>query len=91
MPSEKIQEALSHLREEWPLRVLLSALAEGVAELAAILGRTEAPNLPPEFQTRIRAIEEEMRELSRLCQRPPPREGKGKSKKKVEDIPLFRG
>ncbi|MBC7099632.1 hypothetical protein H5T52_11080 [Candidatus Bipolaricaulota bacterium] len=88
MPSEKIQEALSHLREEWPLRVLLSALAEGVAELAAILGRTEATNLSPEFQTRIRAIEEEMRELSRLCQRPPAPEGRS-NKRNVENLPLF--
>ena len=37
MPNEKIHEALSHLRDEWPLRVLLSALAERVAELAALV------------------------------------------------------
>jgi len=88
MPNERIHEALSHLRDEWPLRVLLSALAERVAELAALLGRAEAQNLPPEFLTRIRAIEEEMRELSLLCQRPPAPEGRRK-KKKVEDLPLF--
>jgi hypothetical protein len=76
MPSEKIREALSHLQDDWPLRVLLSALAEGVAELAALLGQAEAQKLPPEFLTRIRAIEEEMHELSRLCQNPPlPRMG----------------
>ena len=88
MPNKRINEALSHLRDEWPLRVLLSALAERVAELAALLGRAEAQNLPPEFLTRIRAIEEEMRELSLLCQRPPAPEGMRK-RKKVEDLPLF--
>jgi hypothetical protein len=46
MPSEKIQEALSHLQDDWPLRVLLSALAEGVAELAALLGQAEAQKNP---------------------------------------------
>jgi hypothetical protein len=63
MPSEKIQEALSRLQDDWPLRVLLSALAEGVAELAALLSQAEAQKLPPEFLTRIRAIEEEMHAL----------------------------
>jgi len=87
MPSEKIQEALSHLQDDWPLRVILSALAEGVAELAALLGQAEAQKLPPEFRTRIRAIEEEMHELSRLCQNPPlPRMG---NRRKVGNLPLF--
>jgi hypothetical protein len=87
MPSEKIQEALSHFQDDWPIRVLLSALAEGVAELAALLGRAEAQKLPPEFLTRIRAIEEEMHELSRLCQNPPlPRMG---NRRKVDSLPLF--
>jgi len=87
MPSEKIREALSHLQDDWPLRVLLSALAEGVAELAALLGRAEAQKLPPEFRTRIRAIEEEMHELSRLCQTPPlPKMG---NRRKVDNLPLF--
>jgi hypothetical protein len=63
MPSEKIQEALSHLQDDWPLRVILSALAEGVAELAALLGQAEAQKLPPEFRTRIRTVEEEMHAL----------------------------
>jgi hypothetical protein len=63
MPSEKIREALSYLQDDWPLRVLLSALAERVAELAALLGQAEAQKLPPEFLTRIRAIEEEMHAL----------------------------
>ena len=61
MPSEKIQEALSHLQDDWPLRVLLSALAERVAELAALLGQAEAQKLPLEFLARLRAVEEEMR------------------------------
>ena len=88
MPSEKIQEALSHLQDHWPLRVLLSALAEGVAELAALLGKTEAQKLPPEFLTRIRAIEEEMHALSRLCQTPPlpPRPAR---RRNIDDLPLF--
>jgi hypothetical protein len=88
MPSEKIQEALSHLQDDWPLRVLLSALAEGVAELAALLSQAEAQKLPPEFLTRIRAIEEEMHELFRLCQNPPlpPRHAK---RRNVDDLPLF--
>jgi hypothetical protein len=88
MPSEKIHEALSHLQDDWPIRVLLSALAEGVAELAALLGQAEAQKLPPEFLTRIRAIEEEMHELSRLCQTPPlpPIHDK---RKNVDDLPLF--
>ena len=88
MPSEKIQEALSHLQDDWPLRVILSALAEGVAELAALLGRAEAQKLPPEFLTRIRAIEEEMHALSRLCQTPPlpPTHDK---RRNVDDLPLF--
>jgi len=87
MPSEKIQEALSHLQDDWPLRVLLSALAEGVAELAALLGRAEAQKLPPEFLTRIRTIEEEMHALSRLCQTPPlPKMG---NRRKVDNLPLF--
>jgi len=87
MPSEKIREALSHLQDDWPIRVLLSALAEGVAELAALLGRAEAQKLPPEFLTRIRAIEEEMHELSRLCQTPPlPKMG---NRRKVDNLPLF--
>jgi len=87
MPSEKIQEALSYLQDDWPLRVLLSALAERVAELAALLGRAEAQKLPPEFLTRIRAIEEEMHALSRLCQTPPlPKMG---NRRKVDNLPLF--
>jgi hypothetical protein len=88
MPSEKIHEALSHFQDDWPVRVLLSALAEGVAELAALLGQAEAQKLPPEFRTRIRAIEEEMHELSRLCQTPPlpPRHAK---RRNVDDLPLF--
>ena len=88
MPSEKIQEALSHLQNDWPIRVLLSALAEGVAELAALLGQAEAQKLPPEFLTRIRAIEEEMHALSRLCQTPPlpPTHAK---RRNVDDLPLF--
>jgi hypothetical protein len=87
MPSEKIQEALSHLQDDWPIRVLLSALAERVAELAALLGRAKAQKLPPEFLTRIRAIEEEMQELSRLCQTPPrPEMG---NRRKVHSLPLF--
>jgi hypothetical protein len=87
MPSEKIREALSYLQDDWPIRVLLSALAEGVAELAALLGQAEAQKLPPEFRTRIRAIEEEMYELSRLCQNPPlPRMG---NRRKVDNLPLF--
>jgi len=90
MPNERIQEALSHLRDEWPLRVLLSALADRVAELAALLGRAEAQNLPPEFLTRIRAIEEEMGELSRLRQRPPlPK--KGKQEGRCTTFPCFKG
>ena len=88
MPSEKIQEALSHLQDDWPIRVLLSALAEGVAELAALLGRAEAQKLPPEFRTRIRAIEEEMHELSRLCQT-PPLPHRGTTRRNVDDLPLF--
>jgi hypothetical protein len=75
-------EALSYLRDEWPLRVLFSVLAEGVAELAA----AEAQRLPPEFLTRIKAIEEEMLELSRLCQSPPLAR---RNKRKVDDLPLF--
>jgi len=87
MPSEKIREALSYLQDDWPIRVLLSALAEGVAELAALLGQAEAQKLPPEFLTRIRAIEEEMHELSRLCQTPPlPKMG---NRRKVDSLPLF--
>jgi hypothetical protein len=87
MPSEKIQEALSYLQDDWPLRVLLSALAERVAELAALLGRAEAQELPPEFLTRIRTIEEEMHALSRLCQTPPlPKMG---NRRKVDNLPLF--
>jgi len=87
MPSEKIHEALSHLQDDWPLQVLLSALAEGVAELAALLSQAEAQKLPPEFLTRIRAIEEEMHELSRLRQNPPlPRMG---NRRKVGNLPLF--
>jgi len=87
MPSEKIREALFYLQDDWPLRVLLSALAERVAELAALLGRAGAQKLPPEFLTRIRAIEEEMHALSRLCQNPPrPEMG---NRGKVHSAPLF--
>jgi len=88
MPSEKIQEALSHLQDDWPLRVILSALAEGVAELAALLRQAEVQKLPPEFRTRIRTIEEEMHALSRLCQTPPlpPTHDK---RRNVDDLPLF--
>jgi hypothetical protein len=88
MTSEKIQEALSHLQDEWPLRVLLSALAERIAELAALLGRAEAQKLPPEFLTRIRTIEEEMHALSRLCQNPPLPQRHAK-RRNVDDLPLF--
>jgi hypothetical protein len=63
MAQERISETLSHLRDDWPIRVLLSTLAEGIAELAALLGQAEPQKLPPEFLTRIRAIEEEMHEL----------------------------
>ena len=88
MPSEKIQEALSYLQDDWPIRVLLSALAEGVAELAALLGKAEAQKLPPEFLTRIRTIEEEMHALSRLCQNPPLPQRPAK-RRNVDDLPLF--
>jgi hypothetical protein len=88
MAQERINEALSHLRDDWPIRVLLSALAEGVAELAALLGRAEAQKLPPEFLTRIRAIEEEMHALSRLCQNPPLPQRHAK-RGNVDDLPLF--
>jgi len=88
MAQERISEALSHLRNDWPIRVLLSALAERVAELAAFLGRAEAQKLPPEFLTRIRAIEEEMHELSRLCQN-PPLPHRGNARRKVDNLPLF--
>jgi len=88
MPSEKIREALSHLQDDWPLRVLLSALAEGVAELAALLGQAEVQKLPPEFRTRIRAIEEEMLAISRLGQNPPlPK--RHAERRNVDDLPLF--
>ena len=88
MAQERINEALSHLQDDWPLRVLLSALTERVAALAALLGQAEAQKLPPEFLTRIRAIEEEMHELSRLCQTPPlpPRHAK---RRNIDDLPLF--
>jgi len=88
MPSEKIQEALSYLQDDWPIRVLLSALAERVAELAALLSQAEAQKLPPEFRTRIQAIEEEMHELSRLCQTPPLPQEHAK-RRNVDDLPLF--
>jgi cell division protein ZapA (FtsZ GTPase activity inhibitor) len=88
MPSEKIQEALSYLQDDWPIRVLLSALAERVAELAALLSQAEAQKLPPEFRTRIQAIEEEMHELSRLCQNPPLPRGKNATRK-IDSLPLF--
>jgi hypothetical protein len=88
MAQERINEALSHLRDDWPIRVLLSALAEGVAELAALLGRAEAQKLPPEFRTRIQAIEEEMHALSRLCQNPPLPQRHAK-RGNVDDLPLF--
>ena len=88
MAQERISEALSHLRDDWPVRVLLSALAERVAELAALLGRAEAQKLPPEFLTRIRTIEEEMHELSRLCQNPPLPQRHDK-RRNVDDLPLF--
>ena len=87
MPSEKIHEALFHLQDDWPLRVLLSALAERIAELAALLGKAEAQKLPPEFLTRIRAIEE-MHTLSRLCQNPPLPQRHAK-RGNVDDLPLF--
>jgi len=88
MPSEKIREALFYLQDDWPIRVLLSTLAERVAELAALLGRAEAQKLPPEFLTRIRAIEEEMHELSRLCQNQPLPRGKNATRK-IDSLPLF--
>jgi hypothetical protein len=88
MPSEKIQEALSYLQDDWPLRVILSALAEGVAELAALLGQAEAQKLPPEFPTRIRSIEEETHALSHLCQN-PPLPHRGNARRKVDNLPLF--
>jgi hypothetical protein len=88
MPSEKIREALFYLQDDWPIRVLLSALAERVAELAALLGRAEAQKLPPEFLTRIRAIEEEMHALSRLCQN-PPLPHRGTTRRKVDNLPFF--
>jgi hypothetical protein len=81
-------KALSHLRDDWPLRVLLSALAERVAELAALLGQAEAQKLAPESPTRIRAIEEEMHELSRLCQNPPLPQRHAR-RRNIDDLPLF--
>jgi hypothetical protein len=87
MSSEKIWEALFYLQDDWPIRVLLSTLAEGIAELAALLSQAEAQKLPPEFLTRIRTIEEEMHALSRLCQNPPrPEMG---NRRKVDSLPLF--
>jgi hypothetical protein len=88
MSSEKIREALFYLQDDWPIRVLLSTLAEGIAELAALLSQAEAQKLPPEFRTRIRAIEEEMHALSRLCQT-PPLPHRGNARRKVDNLPLF--
>jgi hypothetical protein len=81
-------KALSHLRDDWLFRVLLSTLAERVAELAALLGKAEAQKPPPEFPTKIRAIEEEMHELFRLCQNPslPQRHAR---RRNIDDLPLF--
>jgi uncharacterized membrane protein len=64
-----------------------SVLAEGVAELGAIVGKAGAQRLSPEFLTRIKGIEEAMLELSKLCQSPPL--AKRGNKRKVDDLPLF--
>jgi hypothetical protein len=88
MAQERINEALSHLRDDWPIAgPPFDARGKG-SRACRPLGRAEAQKLPPEFLTRIRAIEEEMHELSRLCQNPPlpPRHAR---RRNIDDLPLF--
>lgn len=71
MTQDRLREPVSALSEDLPLRILLSTLAQNVAELAAILSLYASWRIPPELVTRLRGIEAELLELSRLCQAPP--------------------
>ena len=88
MAQDRLREAVSALSEDLPLRILLSTLAQNGAELAAILSLYASWRIPPELVTRLRAIEAELRELSRLCQAPPSTP-KRNEKVRISEIPLF--
>ena len=88
MAQDRLREAVSALAGELPVRVVLSALAEDTAEIAAILAQYGSRTLPPEMVTRLRALEGELRELARLCQVPPPSPKKN-GKLRIDEIPLF--
>ena len=88
MAQDRLREAVSALSEDLPLRILLSTLAQNVAELAAILSLYASWRIPPELVTRLRGIEAELLELSRLCQAPPSTT-KRKEKVRISEIPLF--
>ncbi|MEM2614908.1 MAG: hypothetical protein QXO15_11915 [Nitrososphaerota archaeon] len=70
------------------MRVVLSALAEDTAEIAAILAQYSSRTLPPEMITRLHALEGELRELAQLCQVPSPSPKKN-GKMRIDEIPLF--
>jgi len=88
MSQERIRECVAALKDELPLRILLAALCTNVAELAAITARLGYKDLPPEFLARLRAIEEDLQALARLCQVPPPSPKKN-GKLRIDEIPLF--
>ncbi|MEN3010448.1 MAG: hypothetical protein ABDI20_05645, partial [Candidatus Bipolaricaulaceae bacterium] len=86
MTQDRVREAVTALSEDLPVRVLVAALAENVAELAAVVARLGAKDLPPEFTGRLRAIEEDLRALARLCQAPPIKRDR---KPRVQEMPLL--
>lgn len=71
MADPRVVEAVTGLRDDLHSRLLFSALAEDLAELCAILSLLGYKELPTELLTRLRALEAELREVSRLCRFPP--------------------
>lgn len=86
MAPDRVKEAVSALSEDLPARILFAALAENVAELAALVAQLGYKDLPPELTGRLRAIEEDLRALARLCQAPPPKQD---GKPRVQEMPLL--
>ena len=88
MPNPKAEEGVLGLKDNLPARLLCANLADNLAEVCAILSLYASWRIPPELVTRLRAIEAELRELSRLCQAPPSTP-KRNEKVRISEIPLF--
>ena len=71
MPNPKVVEATFGLRDDLHTRLLFSLLAQSLAEVCQIMSVLGQKDLPPALLSRLKGIEAELLEMSRLCQFPP--------------------